>query len=446
MPSPESAFSAPSARKNTAGVPLAALPLYATSLTDTFGGAAQGVVPAALLLRGALFVAFLVWALQGSGVRADFRRLMTASLLYFCTFFFLHYLVDFNAAAVSLEVSATLRVLYGPLLASYIAACLATGRLSAEDARRVILAYGWLILLSLALGHITGLGGAIGGRGVEAGKGFMIGANEVGLMLLLTCPVVVADLKRRLRWTALVAIVALPLYGWAAVYVFTKSSLLVPIVCALALFSLCKRSGGWSLRVAYALLAAVGAFGVSAVLSELDMILAFAQSTFFRALFDDGVIVFLFRGRQDYIEAIYPTLSGHEFSALFWLFGAGEFHVRAISEAPLMLARGEGTTFEMDIFDLLACYGIVGTGLYALLLRRAMAAIPRAQLDSPALVAIAGVLIHGFMAGHVVFSPQVMTVLILLVAASAAPILHDPLFMPPWLHTGASSPLNGPRS
>ncbi|MDR7295812.1 hypothetical protein J2X16_001133 [Pelomonas aquatica] len=411
-------------------------------MTDTFGGAVQGVFPAALLMRGLLIVVFLLWALQGRGVKADFRQMITASLLYFCVFFFLHFLIDFNAAAVSLEASATLRLLYAPLLACYVAACLTTGLLLAEDARRVILAYGWLILLSLLLGQITGLGGAIGGRGLEAGKGFMIGANEVGLMLLLTCPVVVADLQRRLRWTALVAIVALPLYGWAAVYVFTKSSLFVPVVCAAAIFALCQRAGGWSLRIAYLLLIAGGAVAVSAALSQLDLILTFAQSTFFRSLFDDGMIVFLFRGRQDYIEAIYPRLAGHEFSALFWIFGAGEFHVRAISEAPLMLLRGEGTTFEMDVFDLIACYGIVGTTVYAVLLRRAMAPIARAGLGWPAVLAVGAVFIHGFMAGHVVFSPQVMTLLILLAAASTAAALRNPIPAPSPAEAPATPPLH----
>ena len=136
-----------------ASLPLAALPLYATALTDTFGGAVQGAFPAALLLRSLLIVVFLVWALQGRGVKADFRRMITASLLYFCVFFFLHFLIDLNTAAVSLEASATLRLLYAPLLACYAAACLTTGRLLAEDARRVILAYGWLILFSLLLGQ-----------------------------------------------------------------------------------------------------------------------------------------------------------------------------------------------------------------------------------------------------------------------------------------------------
>lgn len=417
------------APRAVAALPLAALPLYATGLMDTFGGAVQGVFPAALLLRGLLIVVFLGWALQGPGVRLDFRRLVTASLLYFCVFLFLHFLIDFNTGAVSLEASATLRLLYGPLLACYVAACLITRQLLPEDARRVILTYGWLILLSLLLGHVTGLGGAIGGRGLEAGKGFMIGANEVGLMLLLTCPVVVSDLQRRLRQPALVAAVALAVYGWAATHVFTKSSLFVPVVCAATIFALCQRAGGWTLRIGYLALAAGGTAIAMAILSQLDLILAFAQSTFFRSLFDDGLIVFLFRGRQDYIEAMYPQLAGHDLSPLFWIFGAGEFHVRAISEAPLMLARGEGTTFEMDVFDLLACYGIVGTAVYAVLLRRAIAPIVRARLGWPLRITVIAVLIHGFMAGHVVFSPQVMTLLILLAAASTAPALRD-AFLP----------------
>jgi len=78
----------------------------------------------------------------------------------------------------------------------------------------------------------------------------------------------------------------------------------------------------------------------------------------------------------------------------------------------------------MDGFDLLACYGIAGTGLYILLLHRGMTSIARQRMAWPLRLAVTGVLIHAFMAGHVVFSPQVMTLLLLLVAASAAPALQ----------------------
>lgn len=404
--------------------PWAAVPLYATALADTFGGAVQGVFPAALLVRGLLILLFLGWALESRSVSPDFRRLVIASLLYFCAFFFLHFLLGFNSAAVTLEVSATLRLLYGPLLACYLGACMLAGLLRAEDARRVILIYGWLILLSLLLGQLTGLGGSIGGRGVEAGKGFMIGANEVGLMLLLTCPIVVGDLHNRLRQPALVAALSLLAYGWAATHVFTKSSLFTPVICAATLLAICQRIGGWTARISYLTLIAATAGIALVVLSRLDEIMVLVQSTFFRSLFDDGLVAFLFRGRQDYIDAIYPQLADHELNTLLWTFGAGEFHVRAISEAPLLLARGEGTTFEMDGFDLLACYGIAGTALYFLLLYRGMASIAQQRLAWPLRLAVAGVLIHAFMAGHVVFSPQVMTLLLLLVAASTAPALR----------------------
>jgi len=403
---------------------LALLPLYATALVDTFGGAVQGLFPAALLVRGLLIILFLGWALENRSVAPDFRRLVIASLLYFCAFFFLHFLLDLNSAAVTLEVSATLRLLYGPLLACYLAACMRGGLFGAEDARRVILAYGWLILLSLLLGDLTGLGGSIGGRGVEAGKGFMIGANEVGLMLLLTCPVVVGDLHNRMGRPALVTVLSLLAYGWAATHVFTKSSLFTPVICAATLFAICQRIGGWTARISYITLFGAMAGIAMVVLSHFDDILVFVQSTFFRSLFDDGLVAFLFRGRQDYIDAIYPQLASHDLNSLFWMFGAGEFHVRAISEAPLLLARGEGTTFEMDGFDLLACYGIAGTGLYILLLHRGMTSIARQRMAWPLRLAVTGVLIHAFMAGHVVFSPQVMTLLLLLVAASTAPALR----------------------
>jgi hypothetical protein len=136
-----------------------------------------------------------------------------------------------------------------------------------------------------------------------------------------------------------------------------------------------------------------------------------AVNTFFAALFNDGVVSFLFRGRDSYINAIYPQLADHDLNFIFLLFGSGEFYMRAISVAPLMLEAGMGTTFEMDIFDILGSFGVIGSFLYSLLVYIFVRAIkPRGFLFETKL-ALFLLSVHAFMAGHVLFSPQVTTIL-----------------------------------
>lgn len=416
--------SAPASTPDYYGGRTAAVPLYVGAVADTFGGALHGSFPLALAVRALLLVLFVVWVLDSPRTPNRVRTLLLVMFTYLAASTFLHYLNDPSMAQISMDVSAGLRLIYAPLLLGYIVATMRAGLLSPERARGAAVLFGWLVLLSLFLGKITGLGGEIGGRGtnIEAGKGFMIGGNEVGLMLILSCPFVVIDMHWRLRNMALTASLALALYVAAGLYVFTKSSLGAPVTCAACLYGLCRQRRGSALLVARLSLIAAATSIVLLCLHYLDEITAFANTTFFGALFNEGLFSFLFRGRQDYIDALFPQLESSDHYGLILLFGLGEYTLRQLSLAPLSLGATEGTNFEMDIFDLVGAYGLVGAGLYAALLYRLFRTLPeRNHLGHGVRFAIFATVLHSFMAGHVIFSPQVMTLLLLLLAAAARP-------------------------
>jgi hypothetical protein len=390
-------------------------PIGVIAVADTFGGLLQDIFPATLFLRTAM-VGFLILCILGSvSQRQNFRILWLCLICYLLARVMVDCILFQDLQVLSLELSATLKLLYFPLLFTYLHYQTVIGKIYVSDIRRLLSLYGWLILASLMLGYLTGLGGTIGGRGVEmeGGKGFMIGANEVGLMLLLTAPFVGADMMRLLRSTWLGGVGQVIVYAVAGWHVFTKASLISVLTSAFSVYRTLVQQGRlarWSVR---ALLLGVGMYFVVLILSSLEAIQAFALDTFFAALLNDGVVAFLFRGRQDYISAIYPQLAEHDLSGLFLLFGAGEFFVRELSIGPLMLYPGEGTTFEMDLFDLFAAYGLFGVLLFSAVITTMLrnAGLNRIPLDIKA--AIFCVILHAFMAGHVLFSPQVTTLLAL---------------------------------
>jgi hypothetical protein len=385
------------------------------AIADTFGGILQDTFPATLLLR-AVMVGFLIIHIFGSTTqRQEFRILWVAVIGYFITRVILDCFIFQDFRVLSLEVSATLKLLYFPLLFAYLHSQILNGRMCAGDIHRLLSLYGWLILVSLAFGSVTGLGGTIGGRGVdlEGGKGFMIGANEVGLMLLLTAPFVGAGMMRLLRSTWLGGFAQLIVYAFAGWHVFTKSSLIAVLTSAFSAYRTVvklSRQAKWSIRI---LTISIGIYLMVKILGSLEAIQAFALSTFFSAILNDGVVAFLFRGRQDYISAIYPQLVNHDLSGLFLLFGAGEFYIRELSIGPLVLAQGEGTTFEMDLFDLMGAYGLVGVLLFGVVVTTVLRKAGPYQIPLDIKIAIIGVMVHAFMAGHVLFSPQVTTLLAL---------------------------------
>ncbi len=393
-----------------------ATPITVIAIADTFGGLIQGIFPATLFLRTAMVSFLLIYILLFSTLKQGFRIIWLALISYF----FIRIMVDFfifrELKVLLLEMSATLKILYFPLLFTYLNCIFLEGKISKSTIRRILSIYGWLILASLMLGHLTGLGGTIGGRGVDmdGGKGFMIGANEVGLMLLLTTPFVGADMMHFLRSTWLGGLAQIMVYAMAGWHVFTKSSLIAVLTSAVSVYRALVKSGRYSKWLIRIILLGFGIYLIMQIPRNLEVINAFALDTFFGALLNDGVVAFLFRGRQDYISAIYPQLVGHDLSALFVLFGAGEFYIRELSIGPLMLDQGEGTTFEMDLFDLVGAYGLIGLLLFGAVVTFMLRMAGPNRMPFDIKIVVFCILAHALMAGHVLFSPQVTTLLALI--------------------------------
>jgi len=390
-------------------------PLYLIALADTFGGLVQGMFPATLLLRTIMLAFLLIYVFKLSKKHSEIQPLWLLLLFYLLIRMVINYFIVLDERVLSVEGGATLKLIYFPMLYAFLLAQLENGTITRDHLRNCLLAYGWMTLASLLIGEATGLGGVIEGRGadIDGGKGFMIGANEVGLMLLLTAPFVGADIRLRIRSTVVGAMAQLLVYGLAGIHVFTKSSLIAALVAAYSAYRAVVVRGRAVRIMLWLFLCGLAVYAGWMIYENLDTNEAFALNTFFSGLLNDGIVSFIFRGRQDYISAIYPQLLDHPLNWLFLLFGVGEFAMREISIMPLMLLPGEGTTFEMDFFDLFGAYGLVGFLLYVCvvggLLRRAGPSKKPAAVS----VAIFCTLAHSFLAGHVLFSPQVTTILCL---------------------------------
>ena len=83
-----------------------------------------------------------------------------------------------------MELVTTMKMLYLPIVSAALFALLTSkdDLFSVDLIEKLLVFYGVLIVLSIVIGDVSGLGGNISGRGegIEASKGFLIGANEVG--------------------------------------------------------------------------------------------------------------------------------------------------------------------------------------------------------------------------------------------------------------------------
>lgn len=400
--------------------------MYLIALADTFGGLVQGVFPATLLLRTIMIAFLLVYVFKLSGKRSGRQLLLLALMIYLLFKIIINYFIFLDERVISVEGGASLKLIYFPLLYAFLLDKLEKGKMTRDQLQRCLQVYGWLILASLVIGHVTGLGEVIRGRGaeMEGGKGFMIGANEVGLMLLLTAPFVGTNMMVRTRSVLFGGIAQFLVYGWAGIHVFTKSSLIAALASAYSVYLALVRRGRNTKTFLWIGLLGVCIFVVKLIYENIDVIETFVMGSFFSVLFNEGIVAFVFRGRQDYISAILPQLIDHPLNWLFLLFGAGEFNMREMSVIPLMLPPGKGgSNFEMDFFDLFGAYGLIGFILYfcvvGLLLRQP--GLHKMPIDIT--VVIFCVLGHAFLAGHVLFSPQVTGLLSMVLLYYHAPVV-----------------------
>ena len=134
------------------------------------------------------------------------------------------------------------------------------------------------------------------------------------------------------------------------------------------------------------------------------------SSTFLNAMLEGDLIGFLFRGRQDYLGAIGNAAVESSYSYLFPLVGMGEYLMRKMSEAPLALQPGKGSTFEMDFFDLIGFYGL-GSIVFIYFILKTLRSIQYDSRNNTSLFACFLVVLHSLLAGHVIFPPQVTVLL-----------------------------------
>jgi hypothetical protein len=304
-------------------------------------------------------------------------------------------------------------LLFPLLLIFFINYCFKFGILTKEKIKKVLHLYTLLIPLSLIIGFLTGFGGEIAKRGtlMDGTKGFMIGANEVGLMLLLTSSFLGSFLINFIKYQVFNSIVSVILYSVCGIMVFTKSSIISVFV---NLLSECLRTfkiyNKKTVSFFVTLLVVILFF---LIISLKDSIIELGNQTFFSSLLQNNYLDFLFRGRISYVEAIYFPLVSSCYNWFYFLFGAGEFIIRHTSEIPLQLAHGKGSTFEMDLFDLFGFYGVFGTVCYITCTSFCFFNLkPKFPLYIK--ICLFCTLIHSLLAGHVVFSPQVTTIVVLI--------------------------------
>lgn len=385
-------------------------------IADSFGALAQAYVPLSLILRLTIYVLAARIVMASAFLTRNTKIALAAVLCCFLLLPVLRYLIDRDPQILMVEASSVLKLLYLPVLLALLYEMASSGALGRIQIYRCLVLSGLLVLASLFIGQLTGLGGEIKGRGssVDATKGFMIGANEVGLMLLLTLPFVNLALSRTRIVRRVHNLLSVVIYTAAGVIVFTKSSLAAPLVAVSEFIRHGARTGSPARRTLFVFACAMSAAaGIVLFIRTFGDLLEVAAGTFFAVLASDGIVPFLFRGRNEYFGAIYPQLIHSTHALLYFLVGAGEHVLRKLSIAPLALDSDQAATFEMDGFDLLGCYGLIGSLSYALLVIHFVRLLRVQRLPYLVAATIVCALAHSILAGHVLFSPQVTSLLAL---------------------------------
>lgn len=385
---------------------------YIIPVLDTFGLLINHYFPFLIVFRSICFILSLSLVFRSRHINDSFKLILFLIILYLCITILFHLLI-FQISATS-EISGIVKLLYFPSTFLAFFHLLKDDKVNLAYIKRLIYRYGILLFLSLFIGYFSGYGGVVTGRGlsIEGSKGFMIGANEIGLMLVITIPILYLNFNY-FSSKLLNNIFLLSFYLFSGVIVFTKSSLISSLMALWLFFLFVKKLKPIS-RYIIRFLMLIGFLFLTVFLRKnYNELIAFTNTTFFKTMLDGEVVKFLFRGREAYINAIAPILYDSSVNFLIFVFGAGEYYIRKVSEVPLGLDLGGGTLFEMDFFDLLAMFGVIGFILYTAIL---IMILKIARLGKSFFVSLIVILIflHSFIAGHVLFSPQVTTLLSLI--------------------------------
>lgn len=377
---------------------------HAIPVFDTFALLINKYFPILIFSRTIVFFLGILIVMCSRFIPRGVKYLFLFFIFYFILSIFMHSSL-FSTDAIS-EISSFIKLLYFPVSFFSLYVLFKEGKIGTKDIERVLFRYATLIFISLFLGYISGYGGKIGGRGVniKSMKGFMIGANEVGLMLILTIPFFAVRLEKKMSFFK-TNFLTVFLSAFAGVLVFTKSSLIAIFVPVFYFIRNLKKVSFFKRIFIKSSLALIFFLGSMRLYENLEGIIDFMTTSFFSSLLEGDYVGFFFRGRQTYIEAIYPQLVNNSYNWLIFLFGVGEYYIRNISEIPLSLQAGRGTLFEMDFFDLFAMYGVLGFTLYLLFI---FFIIKKTRITNFKLLFLL-LFLHSFMAGHVLFSPQVTT-------------------------------------
>lgn len=384
--------------------------LYIIPVFDTFGLLVNNYFPVLIVSRSLTFALACLIVFNSSQVQKGVKLLLVIYIIYTLFSICIHSSLV-NVDAFAMEISTFIKLLYFPMSFLSLYVLFKDERIVLADMVNVIFRYALLIFSSLIIGVITGYGGEITGRGadIEASKGFMIGANEVGLMLLLSIPFFIKRLSRFISFFKS-NLVGLALYSISGIIVFTKSSLIAVVVALLIFLNNLNQFSRNKRIILKSLIFSILAGLVLYAYRKLSEVVDFMTSTFFATLLEGDFVSFLFRGRQNYIDAIFPQLYENCNNWLFFLFGVGEYYIRKISEVPLSLKAGQGSLFEMDFLDLFAMQGVIGFILFITLLYYIIR-LSKVTKQRMHLFIISLTFLHSFMAGHVIFSPQVTSLI-----------------------------------
>lgn len=258
-------------------------------------------------------------------------------------------------------------------------------------------------LCSILLGYSSGLGGEVLGRGVQlaGNKGFFIGANEVGLLLLLLLIVVNRVSSFTLRYMLLAAVMV------CGGIVLTKSSLVASLCSALLM---CYRFKLLRL-LAFLLCMALVTYNFEVIL----ILVADLTSGTFLDVGNQQFWQFLLRGRQNYIEAFFLNTNMDSITTLMRVvfIGMGENYVADTIATGIAIEQGRRSTFEADFLDLFFSMG----GIYFMCYLTAIFCFLKSffrYLCFEEKVFVGLIVVHAFIAGHVIYSPMITSTFVLL--------------------------------
>lgn len=338
--------------------------------------------------------------------------------VFFITSIMLSFIIDHNSIhGLKLDIKIFYRIFYFIVFTQLLVMFTKKNIIKEDLIRKAIYKSMYIIPVLICISYLLGISKSSYAYGNIGIKGTFISLNALNASLIA---MFVFALDKIYLEKKLIDIIGLIIILISLIMLGTKSSFIfIALIFITFIVVFLKNTGlkNWSLKSTFLLIGILFAsMGILQLFFKTTIDSIVSMQLYF--ISNNDLLTYLLSGRNKLLEAGYSTYIDN-LNIKNIIFGMGSYNVQVDIFSIVNKASGGIKNIEMDLFDILFSYGVIGTIIiYTYALKLPYNYIKKNfNINRPYIIALISLLIYGLLGGHVFDSPMVTTILASCIAA-----------------------------